>query len=227
LSRSLRHPRSGVRQWRNSALLWLLPLMTLSPSVLSAEPTPRKEPVGAIATREIDWQQLVPPGQAMTVEQMMGEIDHFGGRADPVDDDARAVAAMNGVTGTLTGYIVPIVTDSRRRIVELFLVPYYGACIHVPPPPPNQIIYIKLAQPLPADELWDAYRVTGTLRILRTANETATAIYAMDPERLEQIADSGQRRYSWLVDGIIILTFLGFLFAYKAIARWYPPRTSP
>ncbi len=222
------HPRSAVRRWRNFALAWLLPLTMLSPCSGWAEPTPRKEATDAITTREIGWHELAPADQAMTAEQMMGNIDHFGGAAGQIDPDTRAVSAMNGVTGTLIGYIVPIATDSQRRIVELFLVPYYGACIHVPPPPANQIIHIKLTQPMPADDLWDAYRVTGTLRVSKTANETATAIYAMDLERLQPIADSGHRRYSWLVDGIIILIFLGFLFVYRGIARWYPPtRTSP
>ncbi len=77
--------------------------MTLSPCRLSAEPTPRNELTGATATREIDWLELLPPGETMTVEQMIGEIDHSGGRAEPVDDHARAVPAMNGVAGTLTG----------------------------------------------------------------------------------------------------------------------------
>jgi hypothetical protein len=42
-------------------------------------------------------------------------------------------------------------------------VPYVGACIHVPPPPPNQLVFVTTAEPWPSDQLWDAIWVTGTL----------------------------------------------------------------
>lgn len=204
------------------ALSWLLSLAAFSPSIAWTAPSAREAAVAAPARREIAWQELAPSDQIMTVDDMIGEIDHFGGPAEPVRRDARAVAAMHGMTGTLTGYVVPIATDGQRRIVELFLVPYYGACIHVPPPPANQIVHIRPRRPLPAGEPWDAYRATGTLRIAKTANETATAIYAMDLDGLEPLGDTRDARLRWLVDGVIVLTFLGFLFAVRAIARWHP-----
>ncbi len=164
----------------------------------------------------------------MAIDEMIGDIDHLGGPASPVRDDARPVTAMNGATGTLTGYLVPIATDSQRRIVELFLVPYYGACIHVPPPPANQIVHIRPDQPLAAGDLRDGYRVTGRLRIARTTNEAATAVYAMDVERIEPINAPEVRRERWLSDGITIVLFLIFLFAAKAIGRWqHPTRARP
>lgn len=223
VSRLPRHGRPAPRRSRMLPLAWLLSLTAFSPSTGWAEAAQQKRAIGATVAREIGWDELAPPDQTLTVDEMIGDVDHFGDSVHPVHNDARAVSAMNGVTGTLSGYLVPIATDSQRRIVELFLVPYYGACIHVPPPPANQIIHIRPDQPLPAGELWYAYRVTGTLRIAKTANKTATAIYAMDLKSLEPIADSENRRYSWLIDGIIIVIFLVLLFAAKAIARWHPP----
>lgn len=223
ISRWVRHPRPAVQLWRIWALGCLL-LATVAPASGQTAPIPPEAGTAPITTapREIDWHELLPSDQVVSVEEMIGDVDHSGGQASPLLDAARAVPAMDGATGTLTGYLVPIATDGQRRVLEMFLVPYYGACIHVPPPPANQIVYIRLDQPVPAGELWDAYRVTGKLRIARTANDLGDAIYAMDMQRLELIPESANRHYRWLADGIMIAVFLTLLFAAKAINRWDP-----
>lgn len=203
-------------------LSWSLCMPLSAPMPVWAEPVASPGLTAVAGMREIDWRELMPPDRILAVEEMIGDVDHFGGPASPMADESRAVAAMNGATGTLAGYVVPIATDSRRRIVELFLVPYYGACIHVPPPPANQIVHIKPDRPLPAGELWQAYRAIGTIRIATTANETATAIYAMDLQRLEAIESPEPGRDRWISDIVNVGLFLGFLLAVRAILRWHP-----
>ncbi len=71
-------------------------------------------------------------------------------------------------------------------VSEFFLVPYFGACIHVPPPPPNQIVYVKLAGGgvrLGSEE--DAYWVTGTLHTQVNGTSVAKAAYTLDANRME------------------------------------------
>ena len=145
----------------------------------------------AQSPREIDWLELMPP-EDLAALQAMGEIDHGGydesAPAPPTNDamtSTRTVAKMDGAKGKIPGYVVPVAFDDKGRITEMFLVPYFGACIHMPPPPPNQIIYIKPKTPLPAGQIWDPYWAIGTVRIAMTENDMALSAYSMELDRLE------------------------------------------
>lgn len=85
----------------------------------------------------------------------------------------------------LPGFIVPMVYSDERLVTEFFLVPFFGACIHVPPPPPNQIIYIKYEQGFELNSLYDAYYVLGELSGQVVRNETAESAYSMQAEAVE------------------------------------------
>jgi hypothetical protein len=66
------------------------------------------------------------------------------------------------------GYVVPLLGDfggDFETLQEFLLVPVYGMCIHVPPPPPNQVIYVKMNEPVEVEKLFDAVWVTGQLKI--------------------------------------------------------------
>lgn len=130
--------------------------------------------------REIDWLELMPPEEVEALERMVESIDHSGmGSMEQFGSDA-TVAAMDGARGKMVGYIVPISISPRNEIIEFFLVPYFGACIHVPPPPPNQIIHVRPERPMPMIEIWDPYWVEGTVRIRKIENTMAKASYAID-----------------------------------------------
>ena len=55
-------------------------------------------------------------------------------------NSSRIVSNMNGRAIRIPGFIVPLEFDDMQTITQFFLVPWFGACIHLPPPPPNQII---------------------------------------------------------------------------------------
>lgn len=84
----------------------------------------------------------------------------------------------------LPGFIVPLEFDDDMNISEFFLVPYFGACIHVPPPPPNQIIFVSYPQGLQLDELYTPFWVSGELKIETVENDTALAVYSMDAKEI-------------------------------------------
>ncbi|MEM8615089.1 MAG: DUF3299 domain-containing protein [Cyanobacteria bacterium P01_H01_bin.105] len=69
-----------------------------------------------------------------------------------------------GDTVELSGYILPLTRNQAEQVTDFLLVPYVGACIHVPAPPPNQIIYIQPEQPLEVPGLFTAVTVEGELR---------------------------------------------------------------
>lgn len=89
----------------------------------------------------------------------------------------------------LAGFVVPLEFDDDMNIREFFFVPYYGACIHVPPPPPNQIIFVRYPEGFQLDALYTPFWLTGTLRHERVENETALSVYAMDAEKIVEYSE--------------------------------------
>ncbi|WP_242671328.1 DUF3299 domain-containing protein [Hylemonella gracilis] len=93
-------------------------------------------------------------------------------------------ARMDEVAVRLSGYAVPL-EKNAEGITEFLLVPYFGACIHVPPPPANQIVRV-LARPALRDlRTMDAIRVSGVLRIQRSGSELGDSGYAMQAAHVE------------------------------------------
>lgn len=69
-----------------------------------------------------------------------------------------------GKTVELSGYILPLTRNQSDQVTDFLLVPYVGACIHVPPPPPNQIVYVQPEQALAVPGLFTPVVVEGQLR---------------------------------------------------------------
>lgn len=71
---------------------------------------------------------------------------------------------LDGQKIRMPGYALPL-EFVEAGVSEFLLVPYVGACIHVPPPPPNQMVLVKLNQTYKMESLYDPVWVTGVLRI--------------------------------------------------------------
>ncbi len=79
----------------------------------------------------------------------------------------------------IPGFIVPLEFSEDQNVTSFFLVPYFGACIHVPPPPPNQIIHGTFPQGLRIESLYDPFWLEGTLTTDITALDLGTSAYSM------------------------------------------------
>lgn len=79
----------------------------------------------------------------------------------------------------LPGFIVPLEFDDDFVVTEFFLVPFFGACLHLPPPPPNQIIYVKYEEGMKLASTGQPYWVSGTLSAQSKKNELAHSAYSM------------------------------------------------
>ena len=76
---------------------------------------------------------------------------------------ARSVnAALDGQTVRMPGYLLPL-EFSGKDVTEFLLVPYVGACIHSPPPPPNQIVHVKAETPVGGLAVFAPIWVTGRM----------------------------------------------------------------
>lgn len=113
---------------------------------------------------------------------------------DQVDDSAyqqalvstRVVEAFDGQPIRLPGFVVPLeFGEDQQLVTQFFLVPYFGACIHVPPPPPNQIIYAEYEAGLKLKSLHEPFWLSGVLSTKLIENDTATAAYTIKVERIE------------------------------------------
>lgn len=86
----------------------------------------------------------------------------------------------------IAGFIVPIDYKGKNWVTSFFLVPYFGACIHVPPPPPNQIIYVRIPKGIKITEIYNPFWVTGSLRIETTEKENGASAYSLDAETITE-----------------------------------------
>ena len=91
----------------------------------------------------------------------------------------RVKNALDNRVVRIPGFIVPLEFSDDQNVTQFFLVPYFGACLHVPPPPPNQIILVNYPQGLQLGALYDPFWITGKLSTTITENEVATSAYSI------------------------------------------------
>ncbi|MCG9785635.1 DUF3299 domain-containing protein [Vibrio mediterranei] len=137
---------------------------------------------------KLDWIDLIPEKEHNQFDAMgMPAIDHSGG----VMEQSKLGSVrqeLNGSMVKIPGFVIPLEGD-EDMVTEFLLVPYFGACIHVPPPPPNQIIYVKFKEGAPVHRLWDVIYVVGTLKTETINSELAETAYLIDGIRIEDYDD--------------------------------------
>jgi hypothetical protein len=153
----------------------------------------------------IEWSELIPQDDLDALLNPPEELANIadGSAADALDSGY--VLEMEGLPKTsryqealistnvksefnnrkvkIPGFIVPIEYNEDRMVTTFFLVPYFGACIHVPPPPPNQIIYSTYSKGLKMDEIYEPYWLEGILKTSIISNDIATAAYTISVDR--------------------------------------------
>lgn len=159
----------------------LLPLALLGGPVLAAEP------------RTLSWEELVPEGAppppppvafhdlAQLADVLAAESGPPAAQQSPA---APVVEALHGQTVRLPGYVVPLGLDRAGQVREFLLVPYYGACIHVPPPSSNQIVYVTSAEGVAIDALWQPFWIEGELRVEHSSSALAEAGYRLRADKI-------------------------------------------
>ncbi len=95
---------------------------------------------------DLDWKELLPEGERshFTAVAPLPVHDYRGEGGPPAvqAQDFNVNKSLDGATVRLPGFIVPLEGVKSGDVSEFLLVPYFGSCIHVPPPPPNQIVYV-------------------------------------------------------------------------------------
>jgi len=150
-------------------------------------------PLAVAEVRELKWADLIPEGAPPPpppvplhdLSQLADVLSDESGPPAPQQSPAEPVVeALDGIEARLPGYIVPLDISEEGRVTEFLLVPYFGACIHVPPPPSNQIVHAYSVLGVKMDELYQPFWIEGTLRVEHASSELAEAGYRMDARKI-------------------------------------------
>lgn len=136
----------------------------------------------------LDWIDLVPEKEREQFNQQQMPVMSHDGDAAPQSVLGSVREELNGSQVKIPGFVIPL-EGNENTLTEFLLVPYFGACIHVPPPPPNQIIYVKFPQGAPVQELWDVVYLIGTLKTQSINHELAQVGYMLEGTRIEAYDD--------------------------------------
>jgi hypothetical protein len=151
--------------------------------------------------RTITWDVLVPQGWEPFKEfkdlsfQSMDDGDPKAmamlKKMRDVWDNAPVNAAIVGQTVRIPGFVVPL-EDTKDGMKEFLLVPYFGACIHSPPPPANQIVHVLPRSPAKGLRSMDAVWITGTLATVRTDSYMGAASYRIEAVSVAPYSETGK-----------------------------------
>ncbi|KAB0492751.1 DUF3299 domain-containing protein [Pseudomonas vancouverensis] len=151
-------------------------------------------PLWAAQPRDLTWSEMIPPDAPKEVPNMtpLHDLSQMGNALSAESapaakqdlPDAPVVQTLDGQDIRLPGYIVPLEVNEEGRTTEFLLVPYFGACIHVPPPPSNQIVHVKSEVGVKVDELYQPYWVEGPLQVKASSSEIADAGYQMEADKI-------------------------------------------
>ena len=162
-----------------------------SPAYRNGDRLATKPATTAGGARQIEWDDLMPPdwdpmkGVQTLKLAALGDSDP---QAQAALDNLRkawneppVVPAMDKQRVAIAGFVVPLDAEGTR-VHELLLVPYFGACIHTPPPPLNQTIHVILAKPAKGLRMMDTVWITGTLHVASGDTAMGPAGYRLDGE---------------------------------------------
>ena len=135
----------------------------------------------------LNWSDLVPDTSGVDMDRlrMMGVVQH-GEMTTPFDQElgGKVTDEFNDQTVRMPGYLLPLDFKGMAMTTGL-LVPYVGACIHVPPPPPNQLVFLTTDTPYELQGLFEPVWVTGTFGTASTETQLAEVGYALSADNIE------------------------------------------
>ncbi|MEM9938902.1 MAG: DUF3299 domain-containing protein [Pseudomonadota bacterium] len=151
--------------------------------------------LAARGVRELGWEELMPEGEEerlASLYQAQMAMLYSSPIAEGSAQDImvqigtfNTVPELNGTKVRLPGYTVPFEFGANAQITEFLLVPYFGACLHAPPPPPNQTVFIISDEPVKLRDLAQAVWIEGTLYTQTQESDLADAAYTIKVDKIE------------------------------------------
>jgi hypothetical protein len=165
-------------------------LMLLAAALAGARPVFAATDDKKGAARDLRWDDLVPKGWSPLDEyrkahpMLEGDSPEGMQAMREIWDGAPTLKTLDGQLVRLPGYVVPLdaVQDAMR---EFLLVPYFGACIHSPPPPANQIVHVVPAAPAKGLKAMEVVWVRGTMQARRGDSMMGASGYRIERASIE------------------------------------------
>lgn len=165
-------------------------------------------PVGAQSSeasfKEIIWDDLLPSKWVSEIKLQMAAVGKLGFLVDGSEEANQAMQRLRKKWDNapieptflnqnirIAGYVVTL-DANKKQISEFLLVPYFGACIHLPPPPANQIILVRLRKPVSKLAAMDTVWVQGVLREARVDTGVAVTGYALETAMTEPYVEKNR-----------------------------------
>ena len=130
--------------------------------------------------------------QGLNIAKLMDNFKNW--EREIMRRDQIANKKLDGIVVRIPGYALPL-EHRNSGVKELLLVPYVGACIHVPPPPPNQTIYVKLRDTYIVQNLYDPVWITGRLSITKINKS------------LSFVDGSAGVKMAYILDGVTVIPY--------------------
>ena len=175
-----------------------VPLMKPALAASGAAPAPAS--TGAFKT--ITWEALVPPNWDPFKEFRDTNLNALQDgdpratemlkRMRQVWDNAPVNADLVGKAVRIPGFVVPL-EDTKDGIKEFLLVPYFGACVHSPPPPSNQIIHVLPKSAVKNLRSMDAVWISGTLTNQQTDSYMGASSWRVEAVSVAPYAETKAR----------------------------------
>lgn len=147
--------------------------------------------------QSLTWDDLLPPEEALALnaakvdeaaplhQQIFQSIQStFDDSYQDAMTSSNTVGMWNNKDISIHGFIVPIEINNHKRIMSFFIVPYFGACIHYPPPPPNQILYTQISEGLENIDINSAYTFKGRLNQGLFEDPQGTSAYLLEVDSI-------------------------------------------
>ncbi|MFV2051767.1 DUF3299 domain-containing protein [Aliiroseovarius sp. YM-037] len=134
---------------------------------------------------ELDWEDLLPENETTIPNAFRGVIDHDDASLSSQQPASSGVRTdWNGQIVRLPGFVVPI-DYQGSGVVAFILVPYVGACVHVPPPPANQLVFVTTETPYESAGLFEPVNVIGMFGVSSISTQFADIGYALSADKIE------------------------------------------
>ncbi len=202
-----------MRRKRTVVIGGCIAALLLSACGEAATKTNRAPTVEVVAPALVlDWQDLMPEGEEERLNDIYTEFyrefernmmskqmslsDYANRSIDNIEEGSdldtmpqlgtfNTVPELDSRRVKLPGFVVPLDFQRSGKVKDFLFVPYFGACLHTPPPPPNQIVYVEGEVSLSPDDLWLPYWAVGVMRTRSVENDLGDAAYTLELSSLE------------------------------------------
>jgi hypothetical protein len=153
----------------------------------------------------ITWADLIPASAVIgdKVHELSGTVQHGQVSAAPENVDGSPTKSIEELLGIssgvayrndldqkevkISGFLLPLAFNGTK-VSQFLLVPFVGACIHVPAPPANQLVLVDVPQGYATSGLWEPISVTGTLSVSGISTDLAQVGYALKATVVSHLA---------------------------------------